>query len=270
MKDSPAQNDGVTTRRGIVFLAWGDDHIQEMHQCLLESQLPDYPIYLITDETTEVPFDEPELTVVRVSFSLHGRKGHAKKCELGKHLPPDIDTFLFLDVDTRVLGDISLGFEKAAKHGIAMAQAAHYSMDHFKGFGEIMEKEGVARQGQLLYNSGVFFFSLTPPVTEVLDLWLELASRHSDAPFGDQAYLSLAMEILGFNPYTLSTGYNHRGFGELISGDIRIWHSYQPVPENVNSFESPFPRLYSKVDGQIVPLKWVLGRKVVPDSNEQV
>lgn len=242
----------MAKRRGIVFLAWGDKHVAEMQRCVQESQLPDYPIFLITDESTPVePFTD-RLQVVRTRFQLHGHKGHAKKCELVKHLPEGFDSMLFLDVDTRVLGDISLGFDKTEQYGIAMAQAAHYSLDHFKNFATIMVQEGVEPRGQLLYNSGVLFFSMKPRVRQVFELWLRLGEKYSEAPLGDQAYLTLAMEMLDFNPYTLSTSYNHRGFSELISGEIRIWHSYQPVPENVNDLNPVFPRRYERREGKIV------------------
>jgi hypothetical protein len=235
--------------RGIVFMAWGTKYVEEIKKLIQESQLPDYPLFLVTDEHTQVDGFDNRLHVIRTVFELDGK---ARKCELGKHLPEGLDSILFLDVDTRILDDISLGFEKAEKYGIAMAQAAHYSLDHFKNFSRIMVLEGIKPRGQLLYNSGVIFFSLTPCVREVFELWTKLGVKYPDAPWGDQTYLTLAMELLDFVPYTLSTGYNHRAFGELISGEIRIWHSFKPVPENVNDLNPVFPRRYE--GGKIVPV----------------
>jgi len=125
-------------------------------------------------------------------------------------------------------------------------------LDRFKDFYEIMELEGVEPRGQLLYNSGVVFFSTDPAVLQVWRLSEALARKYPEAPWSDQPYLTLALEMLGVNPYTLSTGYNHRAFGELISGVIRIWHSYKPVPYNVNDLQPEFPRRYE--DGRIVPV----------------
>lgn len=242
----------MAKKRGIVFLAWGDSFVAEMRKCIQESQLPDYPIFLITDESTHVePFTD-RLRVVRTRFKLHGHKGHAKKCELVKHLPEGYDSMLFLDVDTRILGDISLGFDKAELYGLAMAQAAHYSLDHFKNFATIMMEEGIEPRGQLLYNSGVIFFAMKPRVRQVFELWLRLGEKYAEAPLGDQAYLTLAMEMLDFNPYTLSTSYNHRAFGELISGVIRIWHTHREIPDNVNELKPVFPRRYDKDQEKIV------------------
>jgi len=237
----------MSTKRGIFFLAWGERCIDELCACLSESQLPDYPIFLITDQETNTDPLPESVQVKRVEFALEGK---VRKCDLVNHLPEGFDTLLFLDVDTRVLGDISLGFEKAGIHGIAMAQAAHYSLPSFWNFSQVMVAEGIIPKEQLLYNSGVVFFSTRDDVLEVFRLSETLSKKHSESPWGDQTYLSLAMEILNFNPYTLSSSYNHRAFGELIFGDIRIWHSYKQVPENVNSLESRAPKKYE--DGEIV------------------
>ena len=242
-------------KRGIVFLAWGKKYIELMKINIHKGQLPNYPIFLITDENTQVDQFDARLTIIRTKFKLIGRKGHARKSELWENLPEGFDSMLFLDVDTRVLGDISLGFDKAEKFGIAMAQAAHYSLDYFNNYSRIMAEEGIKPQGQLLYNSGVIFFSITPSVEEVFKLYRNLCEKYSEKSnslFGDQVHLTLAMEKLNFNPYTLSTSYNHRAFGELISGKIYIWHSRKSVPANVNDLTSVFPIRYSRLHNAIV------------------
>lgn len=240
-------------RRAIIFLAWGADHIGELYRCIDESLLPDYPIFLITDHDT--PFDHPKVTVRRVDFKLMGLKGHARCGELWDHIPPEFDTYLYLDVDTRILGDISLGFEKAEQCGMALAQAAHYSLEHFRAYSEVMIAEGVEPKGQLIYGAGVIFFARTPHVEKVMREYRRLCAQYSDTPearWGDQPHLSLAMELHKLNPYTLSTGFNHRAFGEWISGEIRVWHSYKPVPDNVNELDPVFPRCYSRDAKEII------------------
>jgi hypothetical protein len=104
-----------------------------------------------------------------------------------------------------------------------------------------MEKEGVSRNGQLQFNSGVIFLSLRDDVREVLRLWSELGRKYDGTPYSDQPFLTLAMERLQFNPYTLSPGYNYRAFGDLISGVVRIWHSRYPVPDELNASRPPWP-----------------------------
>jgi hypothetical protein len=108
-----------------------------------------------------------------------------------------------------------------------------------------MRREGVAPRGQMIYNSGVVFFDATRPgVRAVFRLARELAAKDPAGAWSDQPYITLAMELTGFNPYTLSPSYNHRAFGELISGSIRIWHSPAPVPPGAESLEPGYLHRY--------------------------
>ncbi len=235
--------------RAILFLAWGDSYIREALRCISESTLPAYDTFLITDQASDVP--SGHLTVIRGAFKTNGR---LRKTELIDFLPPGYKSFLFLDSDTRVLSDIDSGFSKAEAHGIAAAPAPHYSLDHFWGFGKIMEAEGVSRSGQLQYNTGVIFFSLTEETRRIFRLWKELGTKYAHTAFSDQPFFTLAMEKNNFSPYTLSPGYNYRGFGDSISGIVRIWHSHRAMPENINQFEFAWP-----------PRRVINGRVVYPE-----
>ena len=233
-----------TASRTIVFLAWGEKAINGIVRCLTESVLPDYPITLVTDTETSASSLPDKVAVIRRNFQATGK---VQKSALLELLPDNLETVLFLDVDTIVLDDISLGFEMAEKHGIAMAPAPHYSLADFRDFRQILIQEGIIPRGQLLYNSGVIFFSLKHSlVRPVFDLGLALAQKYPEAPWGDQTYLTLAMEQLDFNPYTLSPSFNHRAFGELISGSLRIWHSYKPVPNDATHLEPGYLHRYEK------------------------
>jgi len=230
--------------RAIVFFAWGAKYIDQVASCIRESQLPKYPIFVITDAATDVSGLPPDVEVVRRDCQLSGK---ARKTELLISLPEQIETALLLDADTRVIDDVSLGFEKAEKHGIAMAPAPHYSLADFRDFRQVMLNEGVTPRGQIIHNSGVIFFAPhRPDVRAVFEQTLALARKYPDTPWNDQTYLTLAMELLDFNPYTLSPSFNHRAFGELISGSIRIWHSYEPLPRNAGSLEKGYLHRYEK------------------------
>ncbi len=230
--------------RAIVFPAWGTEYVDRVASCIRESQLPPYPIFMITDAATDVGALPAGVEVVRRDCKLSGK---VRKAELFAHVPEKIETALLLDADTRVIGDLSLGFEKAEKHGVAIVPAPHYSLADFRDFRRIMLRKGVTPCGQIVYNSGVIFVTPhRPDVRAILDLTLALAQKYPDAPWGDQTYLSLAMELRGFNPHTLSPSFNCRGFGELISGSIRIWHSYEPVPDNAASLEKGYLHRYEK------------------------
>lgn len=104
-----------------------------------------------------------------------------------------------------------------------------------------MEAEGVRKSGQLQYNTGVIFFSLTDETRRAFRLWRELGRKYVNSAFSDQPFFTLAMEKSNFSPYTLSPSYNYRGFGDSISGIVRIWHSHQEMPENINQFECAWP-----------------------------
>jgi len=236
------------SNRAIVFPAWGTEWIDRVGSCIRESQLPPYPIFLMTDAATDVSALSAGVEVIRRDCELSGK---ARKTEFFPFLPEQIETALFLDADTRVINDISLGFEKAEQHGIAIALAPHYSLADFRDFRQVMLSEGVTPLGQIIYNSGVMFCQPhRPDVRAVFDVTLALAQKYRDKIWSDQTYLSLAMELRDFNPYTLSPSFNYRGFGELISGSIRIWHSYEPLPANAASLEKGYLHRYEK--GKIV------------------
>jgi len=230
--------------RAIVFPAWGAEWVDRVTSCIRESQLPPYPIFMITDAATDVGSLPAGIEVIRRDCHLSGK---ARKTEFFPCLPEEIETALFLDADTRVIGDISLGFEKAEQHGIAIVPAPHYSLADFRDFRQVMLNEGVTPLGQIIYNSGVMFCKpRQPEVRAVFDRTLALAQKYREKVWSDQTYLSLAMELLNFNPYTLSPSFNYRGFGELISGSIRVWHSYEPLPPNAASLEKGYLHRYEK------------------------
>lgn len=226
--------------QGVVFLAWGEKFIQEVESCIRRSKaLKGYDLILITDENTDLinlrcTFAE----VVKASFET---EGHLRKTELIQFLPKTYDTYLFLDSDTVVIDDISLGFKKAERFGIAVSPAPHYSLDYFWGFDRIMNLEGIECKGQLQYNTGVIFFKNSPTVKSIFIRWRELALRYQKDFISDQPFFSLAMEKLDFNPYTLSISYNYRGFGDAISGIVRIWHSHGELPAKINEFKKAWP-----------------------------
>jgi len=234
----------MKNKRAIVFLAWGPQHIQLVADCIRESRLPDYPLFLMTDETTKIDNFPKNVEVVRLDSKLSGK---ARKTEFFNRTPEQIETVLLLDADTRVIDDVSLGFDQAEKHGLALVPAPHYSLADFREFREVMLKENVTPRGQMIYNSGVMFYTpQRPEVRAVFDLTLKLAQKYHDRVWSDQTYLSLAMEMLGFNPHCLSPSFNYRGFGELVSGSIRIWHSYEKLPKNAGSLEKGYLHRYER------------------------
>src|SRR5256886_13954647 len=164
------------SNRAIVLPAWGTEWIDRVGSCIRESQLPPYPMFLMTDATTDVTALPAGVEVIRRDCELSGK---ARKTEFFPFLPEQIETALFLDADTRVIDDISLGFEKAEQHGMAIVPAPHYSLADFRDFRQVMLNEGVTPLGQIIYNSGVMFCKpRQPEVRAVFDRTLELAPKY--------------------------------------------------------------------------------------------
>jgi hypothetical protein len=224
-------------KNAVVWVNWGNSQGELLRRSIasVESNI-DADLFLISDVAIDLP---PAVKTVLFSFQ---ESGYSKKPEaLAKALPAGYDTYLFLDADTVVLRDVSLGFDKAAKFGIALAPAPTYSLDEYHLTGTILERESVPLAGQLLYNSGVMFFSNRIHKTGLLERWLELCQKHQNVMRGDQEMLTIAMEILGINPYCLSKSYNTRGRYEPIIGTTRIWHQRSAVPPKINDFGTPYP-----------------------------
>lgn len=224
----------------VVFFIWGDEYIQEAENCIHNSPaLEGYDLLLLTDHKTELKGRDSLFSqIIRADFQSGGL---IRKSELIDHLPSDYEVYLLLDSDTLVLEDIRFGFEKARKHGIAMAPCHHYALDHFWNFNEVMQQEKHPLSGQLQYNTGVIFFSLTPEVKQVMEMWRDLSLTHRHIINNDQPFFTLALEKLGFNPYTLPITYNYRGSGDPISGKVRIWHSHLKMPGNINDRTTQWP-----------------------------
>lgn len=233
-------NQRTMNKYAVVFLAWGKRYLDEVDACISQSKaLESYDRILITDAETELDDLQHRFTkVIRASFETQGL---LRKTELVKFLPDTYAAYVFLDSDTVVIDDISLGFEKAEKFSIAVAPAPHYSLDYFRDFDHIMDLEGTPCKGQLQFNTGVIFFKNSPAVKSVFQRWMELAHKYQAEFKNDQPFFSLAMEQLDINPYTLSISYNYRGRGDSISGVVRVWHSHGQMPANINDFNYAWP-----------------------------
>jgi hypothetical protein len=143
---------------------------------------------------------------------------------------------LFLDIDTVVLGDLTFGFKKAARHGIACAiNECPWARrcTGLKGDGDIIE-----------YNTGVLFF--TRAAEAVFTAWRRYApvldssikhlyeGRIGIDPVGDQASFAKAVDETGFPLFALPLNWNFRPkWYASYFGPVRIWHDYAEVPEEV-------------------------------------
>jgi hypothetical protein len=228
--------------RAIVWLCWGEDFIREAVASARSAAAIDADRILITDAAgAALARDHAEFTSIVPIEPVHGN--NLEKSRLIDLLPAGYETLLYLDTDTRIVGDVDLGFAKAERHGIAMAPAPNYNLPEFFNFASIMRPVGVEPADQIMYNSGVIFFRLTPIIRQVLERWRDLCTE-SGGPNDfsrDQPFLTLALEQLGVTPYVLSPLYNYRGLGEYAVGNIRIWHSHFAPPPDLNDFANAWP-----------------------------
>jgi hypothetical protein len=229
-------------KRAIVWFCWGERFIDEAIDSARRAAAIEADRVLITDAegVTYVNGNTVFTSIVQTQL-IHGN--NLEKSRLVDLLPDGYDTFLYLDTDAKVVGDVSLGFAKAEQHGIAMAPAPNYNLAEFFNFARIMGELGVEPADQMMYNSGVIFFRLTTAVRQVLERWRDLCATvgaESDFP-RDQPFLNLALEQCGVTPYVLSPLYNYRGLGEYAVGNIRIWHSHFAPPPDLNEFENAWP-----------------------------
>jgi hypothetical protein len=229
-------------KRAIVWFSWGERFIDEAIDSARSAAAIEADRVLITDAegATYVNGNTVFTSIVQTQL-IHAN--NLEKSRLVDLLPDGYDTFLYLDTDAKIIGDVSLGFAKAEQHGIALAPAPNYNLAEFFNFARIMHELGVEPADQIMYNSGVIFFHLTAAVRQVLERWRDLCATvgtTSDFP-RDQPFLNLALEQCGITPYVLSPLYNYRGLGEYAVGNIRIWHSHFAPPPDLNGFENAWP-----------------------------
>lgn len=231
-------------KRAVVWFCWGRPFIEEAIESSRTTEGLNTDRILITDASSvELAEASGQFSAIISTPLVYGNI--LDKSRLIDLLPDRYETFLFLDCDTRILGDITLGFEKAERYGIAMAPAPNYNLCTFAAgsieFADIMRKAGITCADQFQFNSGVIFLQWVPAVKQVLERWRDLCATYGALYPNDQPFLTLAMEQLGFNPYVLSPLYNYRARGEHAVGNIRVWHSHSPMPPDLNQYEKAWP-----------------------------
>ena len=163
--------------------------------------------------------------------SIHGRydytvndvtgkrgKGFQKRKGLLNSSPYDIT--LFLDIDTKVFGNIDFGFEMAFLHSIACCVAP--ADDAYAATGKNKRFKDLTQ-----FNCGVLFVSKCERSFEVFRLF-DLYLNSPNSANNDQPYFSKAMFDCCFNPYVLHKGWNYRPhlrFTGQLNGELKILHS---------------------------------------------
>lgn len=153
---------------------------------------------------------------------------------------------LYLDIDTVVLDRLDFGFEKAARHHMAVSVCeAPYARRYDKMLkGDVIE-----------YNTGVLFWKKGPEAERVFREWERLAFAEDSAhtfPVGppgpggamqtavadcnDQASFAKAVDGLGFCPFVLPNNWNFRPqWTRSFFGPLKVWHDYIEVPAHAKA-----------------------------------
>ena len=257
--------DPMKPNRCVVYLVWGERAVEQVFHTVRNSPgISKYKKVIITDQETKVP-ESSDFEVRRVDFALPAA-GYARKSEFWKTLPEGYSSYVFLDSDVWVIGDIDYAFEKAEQHGFALVQANAYLLDQFKGFDSVLEEEGLSVQGFAQFNSGVIFFSGTDESLQVLRLWEELCEKYLLRPdhvrMLDQPFLSLALELRGISPHTLIRNYNYRPNRDSVIGPIRVWHLSKPPPANINENSKSWRRYDAKTAQMVRLVKKPISRQI--------
>jgi len=196
--------------RGVLYVVWGS-----------------FDEALLSRSTDSVRAHHPELPIEVARLADDATL--LDKAGMGSLSP--FEETLFLDADTVVLGDLSFGFEKAARHGLACSICECPWARRYGGIsGDTVE-----------YNTGVLFF--TDQARPVFEAWAErvktidssIVFHHGDGlarmPLNDQAGFARAVEETAYPLFVLPYNWNFRPkWHKSWYGPLKIWHDYEPVP----------------------------------------
>ena len=207
----------MSVSRGVLYIKWGDGADTALKRSLnsLRAFHPEWPVHV-----AELPSQS----------TLLDKAGMME-------LSPFEQT-LYLDTNTVVMDRLELGFEKAAKFGLACCICENpWARRHIALGGDTIE-----------YNTGVLFFSRQ--AKPVFELWAELAPKLDsttrfkseegelcEQPCDDQASFAAAVEESGFCPFALPLNWNLRPrYQPKLLGPVKIWHDYADPPAGLAEY----------------------------------
>jgi hypothetical protein len=165
----------------------------------------DWPVLAVSDRT--------QGWAKTHSFVTTGRPGRGAKVYLDKLSPWD-DT-LFLDADTRVWGDLSVGF-RLLERGWDFVMVP--SDERFQDFHNAAPDERGTTLSELpgdplTLNTGVMWFRKTPRVNRFFAEWRRQWNRWRDV---DQAAFARALELRPMALFVLGWPFNGTGGGTVV------------------------------------------------------
>lgn len=193
---------------GVCFVAYGAPAIRELGAALgALRKVADYPVAVLTDEE-RLPYYDIET----IHFPRRDQGARWSKLNLDTLSP--FDNTLYLDVDTRVMGDIFAGFDILADGYDLVIAPSHFQYNAV--FRHVEERERAFTFAELETNellqlqAGVFFFRKSPAMLQLFDTWRAEWERYQGQ---DQAALLRALDKSPVKVWLLSYLFNG---GELV------------------------------------------------------
>jgi len=176
--------------KGVVYVAYGTRARKEATESIRSLRLiHDYPVMVISDE--ELP------SAKTLIFDDGGARGRWAKINLYK-LSPFEDT-LYLDADTRVLGDLSVGFRLLDTADLVLVASASQGCDALRHLSSEEREYTLARLPHfpLHLNTGVMYWRRNDATCALFKVWQEEWLHFKDK---DQGAL---LRALNRNPIVL-------------------------------------------------------------------
>lgn len=192
---------------GVVYVAYGAPALRELGASLdALRKVTDYPIAVVCDQKT------PYHGIAHIHLPRRDTGARWSKLNLDALSP--FDNTLYLDVDTRVHGDIFAGFE-ILKNGydfvIAPSRFQHSAvLQHINERERTLTFSELGTSELLQLQAGVFFFRKSPAVLDLFAAWRAEWERFKDQ---DQAALLRALDKSPVKVWILSYLFNG---GELV------------------------------------------------------
>lgn len=207
--------------RGICYILWGTKNLNEakssvgysyfvraehnLKTCIItDSQDPELKTHF--DIVKNIDFDKYAEFNLKIQDTI---PGILKKWIVLTESP--FDTTCYVDSDTYVMDDLTLGFELAEQYKVCLiispGMVFHYQ-----------DKEYVH------YNGGVCFFSGKQPELQrkIIEIAPEIFNSGHE---GDEAVLGIALRRLNMNPAVLPEVFNFSRKGQIHPRPIKIYHS---------------------------------------------
>lgn len=206
---------GTKNRLGALYVAVGEAARREATASI--KGLPDMPVCIVGDQ----PLIGNDMQFVEFPDAGNG----ARRAKLNADLLSPFEMTLYLDADTRPVGDVTRGFGPLADGWhVCLAPSARQGYDCLGNIaaGERhLTFQEIACHEPLSLQAGVIFFRRCPPVAALFDSWREEWERHQDQ---DQGAFLRALWRAPVRVWLLGSPWNSE-YGEVIQhkfGRVRL------------------------------------------------